>query len=142
MDFDRLTDPAATDAWGESAVVNAFPAAWDNELFGLEVPLWRQSVVQLVRMAAQHFAGHIVVADMGCSAGVYARHFLADGIDCEYHGYDHNQAVLQSACRRWEFLPHQHVHFHLLDARHPNWPIDDGKFHVVIWDTKTNEQVY
>ncbi|MCP4246940.1 MAG: class I SAM-dependent methyltransferase [bacterium] len=136
MDFDRLNEPLATDAWGESCIAAAFDAAWDRELFGLELPTWRTSIVRLVQAAHQHFdGGRIRVADLGCGAAPYARHLLETGIEFEYHGYDHNGTVLQAACRRWEFRPHERVHLHRMDARRSRWPIEDDAFDVVIWDT-------
>ncbi len=136
MHFDKLTEQSAPGGWGESTVVTAFDAAWDRELFGLDVPPWRKSVVQLVQQAQQHFGGErIVVADIGCGCAPYARHLLESGIDFEYHGYDHNESVLHAACQRWAFLPQERVHLHLMDARHGRWPVEDDAFDVVIWDT-------
>lgn len=136
MQFDRLNQPVSHDAWGEGAAVNGFAEFWDRELFGIEVPEWRQSVVKLVEHAYHAFGQErVVVADMGCGAATYARHLLAKAIPVEYHGYDHNEAVLAAACERWRFLPYEHVHLHLMDARAPHWPVSDDAFDALIWDT-------
>lgn len=136
MQYDRLNKPLASDGWGEPCVAGAFNAAWDRELFGLEIPRWRSGIVQLVQLAREHFGiDRVRVADIGCGAALYARHLLESGVEFDYHGYDHNEDVLRAACRRWEFLPHRHVHLHLMDVGAVPWPIDDGAFDVVIWDT-------
>lgn len=122
--------------WAEAASESGFAENWDRELFGIEVPPWRWSVVQLVE-AAYHAAGgrRIVVADMGCGAATYARHLLTTGIPFEYHGYDHNAGVLRAAQQRLEWLPCANLELHQLDVRDEHWPLRDGLFDVLIWDS-------
>jgi SAM-dependent methyltransferase len=136
LNYDRLSEPTDSGGWLDPSVVAGFNEYWDRELFGIEIPPWRASVVQIIsRLASLTPSRPVVVADMGCGAATYARHLLAAGVPFEYHGYDHNERVLQAACARWQFLPNQNIHFHLMDARRPSWPIGDQTCDVVIWDT-------
>jgi ubiquinone/menaquinone biosynthesis C-methylase UbiE len=136
MLYDVLGPPLDSRGWAEPASHGGFAAFWDRELFGIEIPPWRHNVVRRIEQAYRCGDGApVVVADIGCGAALYARHLLAAGVPFEYHGYDHNLSVLDAACRRWEFLPHQDVHLHQMDARCSNWPLDDERFDVVIWDT-------
>ena len=122
--------------WAEPASEAGFSENWDRELFGIEVPPWRWSVVQLVEAAFHAFGGRrITVGDMGCGAATYARHLMTTGISFSYHGYDHNAGVLREAQRRLELLPGADIQLHQLDARAECWPLREGWFDILIWDS-------
>ncbi|MBI5866126.1 MAG: class I SAM-dependent methyltransferase [Planctomycetes bacterium] len=134
--IDRLGSALDKRGWGEAAAEDGFAENWDRELFGLDVPPWRWGVVRLIEAAYHAFGGRrIVIGDMGCGAATYARHLLTTGIAFDFHGYDHNEGVLQAAAKRWALLPDAGVRLHCLDARTPHWPIDDATFDVLIWDS-------
>lgn len=136
MTFDVLNEPVDMAGWAEPAAEKGFAEHWDRELCGIEIPPWRRNVVTWIEQAYHTGDRHtIVVADIGCGAAVYARHLLAAGVPFEYHGYDHNAGVLEAACRRWMYMPHDRVHLHQMDARATRWPITSDSFDVLIWDT-------
>lgn len=134
---DDIPDVAAPPrGWLEPAAEAGFAENWDAELFGIRVPAWRWPVVRAIESLFHSGVGRpIVIADIGCGAATYARHLLTTGIPFEYHGFDHNQRILDAAAERWRFLPAGAPRFALLDAREPHWPIADRRFDVVLWDS-------
>lgn len=132
----QLGQAIAESGWAEPATEAGFAENWDRELFGIDVPPWRWSIVRLVEAAFHAFGGRrIVVGDMGCGAATYARHLMTTGISFSYHGYDHNAGVLRKAQRRLELLPGADIELHQLDARDERWPLSDEWFDVLIWDS-------
>lgn len=133
--YETLGAPVCEAGWAEPQVQRGFAEFWDRELFGIDIPPWRRSVVQVIERIAARLPRPVVVADVGCGAAVYARHLLAAGVAFEYHGYDHNAAVLEAAAQRWRLLPGADVRLHRLDANASRWPIADAAFDALIWDT-------